>query len=292
MSLLNMMTLTTLTVLVGLLITFSVCLNLQQIRRTTDEFNYRLRNVAPYLGTAALFFLAKRATHKYSLQISYALDWNITDELYAIEGKFVAILQNLVPETTLEFFSAMYMFGFPFLVVAPLILYFLLPSQRHLKELLIAYLLNYLIGSICYTLFIAYVPRNHLASVDGLMYQFYPQTQDLTAAVSANTYVFPSLHTSLAIVVLLFAWRSRREYPRWFPIAAFVVAGVVFSTMYLGIHWVLDVVAGVMLGAGTIYAAEQFVARVESRTTQVSASKESGGSITPDMNKRYPLQKS
>ncbi|AHG01431.1 phosphoesterase PA-phosphatase (plasmid) [Halostagnicola larsenii XH-48] len=201
---------------------------------------------------------------------------DITDGLYAVEGDFVPVLQDVIPDATIEFFTVMYMFGFPYLLVTAPILYFLSTSQRHLKELLVAYLLNYVIGAICYTLFIAYGPRNHLSSVDGLMYEFYPQTQDLTAAVSANTDVFPSLHTSLAVVVLVFAWRSRKEYPRWFPLAAFVVTSVVISTMYLGIHWALDIVAGAVLGVGSVYIAEWIVKRTERESGQAPNPGEDG----------------
>ncbi len=271
-------------VCIGLGATCVLCLDLATLRRTRADLYRRFRDVSPYLGVTALFFLAKRATHGYSLRLSRSFDWDITDEIYAIEGEFVAVLQDVVPAATLEFFSAMYMFGFPFLLVTAPILYFTLPSQRYLKELLVAYVLNYLLGSICYTLFIAYGPRNHLSSVDGLMYQFYPQTQDLTAAVSANTNVFPSLHTSLAIVVLHFAWRSRREFPRWFSIASFVVACVVFSTMYLGIHWVLDVVAGVVLGVGSVFTAERLVARAEGGAGRDLTPGEREGGIESDVS--------
>ena len=271
MALLDMATLTTLAVLTGLSITCLVCLHPRQLRQTAGELKPRLRTVAPYLGAAGLIFFIKRSTHEKSVELSHAIDWDITAELYAVEGEFVAVLQDVTPEVTLEFFSAMYMFGFPYLVVTAPILYFMLPSQRHIKELLIAYLLNYAIGAICYTLFIAYGPRNHLSSVDGLMYDFYPSTQDLTAAVSANTDVFPSLHTSLAVVVLLFAWRSRREYPRWFPIAAFVTSCVVYSTMYLGIHWLLDVVAGVVLAVGSVSVGVRVVTRSEGDAGRLSA---------------------
>jgi len=233
-------TLTVLVVCIGLIGTCATCLDRTAISRTAAELDHRFLETAPYLGAAALFFLAKRATTGQSERISHALDWDITTEIYAVEGEFVAVLQDIVPEATLEFFSAMYMFGFPFLLVTAPILYFLLPSQRHLKELLIAYLLNYFIGTIFYTLFIAYGPRNHLSSVSGLMYDFYPQAQTMTSAVSSNTNVFPSLHTSLAVVVLVFAWRSRNEYPRWVPIASFRPRAS-SSTMYLGIHWLIDV---------------------------------------------------
>ncbi|NUC74128.1 phosphatase PAP2 family protein [Haloterrigena sp. SYSU A558-1] len=282
MALLNMLLLTGLAVLAGLTMTCVLCLDRRQLRRTIGEYDHRLRDVAPYLGAAALFFLTKRLTHDYSVKLSHALDWDITAELYTVEGEFVAHLQAIVPRSTLEFFSVMYMFGFPFLLVTAPILYFALSSQRHLKELLIAYVFNYAIGAICYTLFIAYGPRNHLSTVDGLMYSFYPQTQDMTAAVSANTDVFPSLHTSLAVVVLLFAWRSRREYPRWLPIAAFVAASVVFSTMYLGIHWLSDVVAGIVLGVGSVYAAERIVARAEGDADRVSVPGERDEGIASD----------
>ncbi|MFA9418121.1 phosphatase PAP2 family protein [Natrinema sp. HArc-T2] len=258
-----MVFLTVLVVCIGLVGTCAICLDRTVLGQTATDYDRRLIEISPYVGVTALFFLGKRATHGHSLRLSRALDWDLTAEIYAIEGEFVAVLQDLVPTATLEFFSAMYMFGFPFLLVTALILYFLLPSQRYMKELLIAYLLNYVIGTLFYTLFIVYGPRNHLSSVDGLMYSFYPQTQEVTAAVSANTNVFPSLHTSLAVVVMMFAWRSRREYPRWVPIASFVTICVVFSTMYLGIHWLIDIIAGILLAVGSISGAKQIVTRVE-----------------------------
>ncbi|PGF15922.1 phosphoesterase PA-phosphatase [Natrinema sp. CBA1119] len=274
--------LTVLVVCIGLIGTCATCLDRTAISRTAAELDHRFLETAPYLGAAALFFLAKRATTGHSERISHALDWDITAEIYAVEGEFVAVLQDIVPKATLEFFSAMYMFGFPFLLVTAPILYFLLPSQRHLKELLIAYLLNYLIGTIFYTLFIAYGPRNHLSSVSGLMYDFYPETQTVTSAVSSNTNVFPSLHTSLAVVVLVFAWRSRSEYPRWFPIASFVTACVVFSTMYLGIHWAIDVLAGIVLGVGAVWIADWIVTRAEGRPGPAPIGDESEDGITSE----------
>ncbi|AGB33584.1 phosphoesterase PA-phosphatase-like protein [Natrinema pellirubrum DSM 15624] len=274
--------LTVLVVCIGLVATCAVCLDRTMLGRALADYDRRFVEIVPYLGVTALFFLGKRATHGYSLRISEALDWDLTAEIYAAEGEFVAWLQGITPEATLEFFSAMYMFGFPYLLVTAPILYFLLSSQRYFKELLVSYLLNYLVGSLFYTLFIVYGPRNHLSAVDGLMYSFYPQTQEMTAAVSANTNVFPSLHTSLSVVVVLLAWRSRREYPRWFPIASFVGACVVFSTMYLGIHWLIDVAAGVVLGVGAVVAADRIVARAEGDAGPVPAPDEREDGIASD----------
>jgi membrane-associated phospholipid phosphatase len=70
--------------------------------------------------------------------------------------------------------------------------------------------------------------------------------------VNRNVNVFPSLHTSLSVTVAAMAYRTRDHYPLWAPVAAVLAASVVFSTMYLAIHWATDVVGGVVL-AGLAY---------------------------------------
>ena len=269
MALLEVTAVTGLSVVAGTTVTALLCVGPRQVSRAVTDADDRLREVAPYLGAALALLAAKQLTQGYRLRLSRALDWNITDELYAFEGGFVATLQRLTPEATLEFFTVSYVIGFAFLLVAPAVLYFLSgrAGQRRLKELLVAYMLNYAVGTVCYTLFVSYGPRNHLETVSGLMYRVYPQTQDLTAAVASNTNVFPSLHTSLSVAVLAVAWRSRRTHPRWTPVAAVVAAAVVYSTMYLGIHWLVDVVVGVALGVGSVSAAARIVDRAESRFT-------------------------
>ena len=58
---------------------------------------------------------------------------------------------------------------------------------------------------------------------------------------------FPSGHTTVSLVYLACGWRL---FPRWRVPLATVVAGIVFSTVYLSLHYVVDVVAGVLLAAG------------------------------------------
>ena len=57
---------------------------------------------------------------------------------------------------------------------------------------------------------------------------------------------FPSGHTALSLIFLAFGWRL---FPRWRVPLAVLVAGIVFSTVYLSLHYVVDVVAGVLLAA-------------------------------------------
>ncbi|MBI5368842.1 MAG: phosphatase PAP2 family protein [Planctomycetes bacterium] len=57
---------------------------------------------------------------------------------------------------------------------------------------------------------------------------------------------FPSGHTEIALVVLLYAWRFERRY-FWGLLPA--VGLLLFSTVYLRYHYVVDVLAGALLAA-------------------------------------------
>lgn len=89
--------LTAFVILTGLSITCTLCLTRRRLHSAGDLGN-RLRDVSPYLGAVAFCFLAKRATDGYSLQISHALGWDITDELHAIEGGFIPPSRRPSPE--------------------------------------------------------------------------------------------------------------------------------------------------------------------------------------------------
>jgi membrane-associated phospholipid phosphatase len=57
---------------------------------------------------------------------------------------------------------------------------------------------------------------------------------------------FPSGHTAVSLVVVACGWRV---LPRWRLPLVGLLAGIVFSTVYLSLHYVIDLVAGVALAA-------------------------------------------
>lgn len=61
---------------------------------------------------------------------------------------------------------------------------------------------------------------------------------------SALDNCFPSFHTSLAILIALAAWRAAQ--PRMILWANMSAALVISSTLYLGIHWPLDIISGLL----------------------------------------------
>ena len=70
---------------------------------------------------------------------------------------------------------------------------------------------------------------------------------------------FPSLHTAISVITCFFALRPgfRRLQCVVLPLAACVV----LSTLFLSVHWLLDVFAGIVLGIGCCATAERMDAR-------------------------------
>ncbi|WP_126662901.1 phosphatase PAP2 family protein [Haloterrigena salifodinae] len=250
-------------IIVVLLVGFvPVCIGRRRLRATRHEWRDRMREAAPVAGMVLVVLLANRFTRQRLPDISWAIDWNLTPTFYAIEGEAIIWFQQFASPPVTQYFSFVYIYGYVFILVFPVIAYFALSDTRPLRELLSAYALNYLIGLFLYLLVIAYGPRNIMpTAIETVLYDFRPQYQYLTQEVNHNTNVFPSLHTSLSATIAIFAYRTRDEYPIWFAVAAPLAASIAVSTMYLGIHWAIDVVAGITLAVGTVYAADRLVGR-------------------------------
>jgi membrane-associated phospholipid phosphatase len=212
--------------------------------------------ILPYVLLLLAVFAVNSVLRSVGTPLSWLLNWQITDEIFSLEGTFVAVLQSYATPAATVYFSYTYIYGYIFLLAFPVIAYFVMRNDRPLRMAILAYALNYIIGVTCYVLFIAYGPRNVMPDlVDQLLYLHWPESNLLTTEINSNVNVFPSLHTSLAVTVVMLAYRTRDEYPAWLPISAVVGGSVVISTMYLGIHWLTDVVAGTGLAVFCVVAA-------------------------------------
>ncbi|ELY61235.1 phosphatase PAP2 family protein [Natronolimnohabitans innermongolicus] len=242
--------LTQLVVVVALMVGVSIALFVgrYRLRATRTEWRGRIRAAAPITAVLAIVLLFNSVARQVVPDLSWMIGWNLTWAIYDIEGQFILWLQDQATPWLTAYFSFIYIYGYVFLLVFPVVAYFALSNTRPLRQLLAAYTLNYTLGLVLYTLVIAYGPRNMMPElVEALLYDTYPQYQHLTRQVNRNTNVFPSLHTSLAVTVSVLAFRTRDVYPKWNVVAGFLGLSVAISTMYLGIHWAIDVVAGIAL---------------------------------------------
>ena len=237
---------------------------LAEVLRDREERRRRLREVLPYVGGLGAVLLINKGLLQYSLLASKFVGIKATGRIYELEGEFVAWVQEIFPPEAILYFSAIYVFGYVVLLVFPLVAYFFSERLRNLKVLLTAYAINYAVGVLCYTVFYVNGPRLMRPSmVEQPMYSIFPEVMYLTAMINYSSNVFPSLHTSLSLSAMILALMTRDEFPKWTPIATVLGVSVMIATMHLGIHWLTDVIAGIVLGSTSVYAADLVVERVE-----------------------------
>ncbi|MBV4428140.1 phosphatase PAP2 family protein [Clostridium tyrobutyricum] len=70
------------------------------------------------------------------------------------------------------------------------------------------------------------------------------------AAAGVTLNCFPSMHTSINFAVLLLVLREKNKPFK--IVMSFFCISVIFSTLYLEVHWVLDVLAGILLAFVTV----------------------------------------
>ncbi|MGZ4164870.1 MAG: phosphatase PAP2 family protein, partial [Tumebacillaceae bacterium] len=79
---------------------------------------------------------------------------------------------------------------------------------------------------------------------------------------------FPSLHTGISVVMLVNVWRhSRRLVWLYAPL----VTMIIFSTVYLRLHYAIDVIAGIALALTTTKVCPYLLDKWASRGAGVGA---------------------
>jgi membrane-associated phospholipid phosphatase len=71
---------------------------------------------------------------------------------------------------------------------------------------------------------------------------------------------FPSMHTSVAFAALLLALRERGQVFRWLTVA--YTAAIIYSTVHLEIHWLLDLPPGLLLGWASVRLTDLLLKKV------------------------------
>jgi membrane-associated phospholipid phosphatase len=165
-------------------------------------------------------------------------------------------LERLISPTL----SALLQFAYISYYFIPLALGFALIAGGRLEEFeeaLFGILLCFYLSYVGYLIVPAIGPRftlSHLQTSGLQVPPFVEKTQDLLNGLEKNkTDAFPSGHTAVSLVSLYYAW-SKKEKKLFVGLIP-VVTGLLFSTVYLRYHYVIDVIAGIALSILTVYLA-------------------------------------
>lgn len=261
----------------------------RRLAEASRDARWRFEQCVLPLTVLAVILLVRWSTADVATRLQWrVVGTNISGLLFDLESAVfpenpVTVLQSFATPELTAYFVFIYVYGYAFLLLFPFVAYFALDEMDDLSTLILAFSANYAIGLCFYIVFIAYGPRNFdNVLFEGLLYSAYPQVRLLTDQVNQPTNVFPSLHTSLSMTVLFIAWLTRRKYPIWLLVSSVLAISVVLSTMYLGIHWFSDVVAGTMLALVSVYIGRHYTFEgiLGGARTYVAALRE--GSQRPD----------
>lgn len=167
--------------------------------------------------------------------------------------------QYVTPRTT-EWFAFFYYSHF-FVLTAHAIPFLLFgKNQRRLVHVVMMTLLVFCTGHLLYIAVPGFGPTHHLKDLfvnrleGGL---FWNLVQKAVATNGAQKDIFPSLHTAGPSMFVMFAWVHRKSTPFKYTWAFLGVwtTQIIIATMFLRWHYLVDIVAGLILAATSCYLA-------------------------------------
>jgi len=188
--------------------------------------------------------------HHFTAAVVSRRGEDFTSLIWQIEGDFVKHFQRWTWPPLTWYMAWAYIIVFPMTVPCAMVVFDYLGEARKNVSLLIAYFMNYILVLPFYFLFP--VRECHAFEPGGqpfvrlVLNDAHPAIMKVLRPMSGIDNCFPSFHTSLVVTVALFAWFSGRR--AFGVVMALMALSVILSTLYLGVHWLVDLGAGVVVG--------------------------------------------
>lgn len=98
-----------------------------------------------------------------------------------------------------------------------------------------------------------------LGDPDGVARVFHSQAEKEMTVINC----FPSMHTSIAFAAFLLVLREKDKIFKY--LWGFYCLSVIYSTLYLEVHWLLDVIGGLILGYFSVKLADFVFGKIDKR---------------------------
>jgi membrane-associated phospholipid phosphatase len=192
------------------------------------------------------------------LMASAGLD--MTPWIYAIEGNMVLWVQQTFESDMLTMLlTHYYVAGFMFICYVS-IFYFAYFDDRWMADrvtLSIAWV--YLLAVPFYLFFNVRVTGDTIPEMETLAYSLTPEINDWFRRIDPFSNAMPSLHIGVPFAVWLCITRfdEDRRWNRYRHLVLSYVLLTSFAIVYLGIHWFLDIIGGMLVAVAAVSLAER-----------------------------------
>lgn len=219
----------------------------------------RIRTALPAVIVLSVTTLAAGLQGGFERAVQAWHGWDFTPLVWGIEGNLAERFQDAARTPFLDYLLVtVYTVGAFSLYFVPFFVLVALGRGRNAMRIAGTMAIVWGVGIGFYFLFpvnevwMTALPPYEYTHVTNVLFERMPDARASDAYMLAVNNNFPSLHVALSCGIATALWLGRE---RWLAIPASLVAlGVTVATVYLGIHWVVDVVAGLALAGGAAWA--------------------------------------
>ena len=231
-------------------------------RVTMDGFIDFLRRYWLHLAMVLLIYNAKDFLDEVDRILMANTDGmlNMTPWIYAIEGNMVLWVQETFRSAWLtSFMTHFYVVGFMVICYVS-IFYFAYFDDRYMADrIALAIFWVYILAIPFYLFFNVHVTGNYIPGMETLAYNHTSEINDWFHRIDPLTNGMPSLHIGFPFAVWLCILRFDTD-GRWKVYRRIIFAYVAltaFCILYLGIHWFMDIIGGMVVAAIAVNIADK-----------------------------------
>ncbi len=218
---------------------------------------------APYLILLSTVITIRLVWSWIDNQFSVWYGLDFTPLLYKIEGNFVPDLQINMQNSWLDaYFYYIYVFAFIIIIYIFIFIYMYLDNERILKMIISSQVFMYIFAlpffiffptQAIWTTSSKYPKYGYSDTIYNKLMDIDPTMHETIGDMNCLNDAFPSLHVALPCAVLFVLFLTKQK--KFALITLPLVISIGISTMYLGIHWFVDVVGGVIFAVIGVYIA-------------------------------------
>lgn len=185
---------------------------------------------------------------------------DMTPYVYAIEGDIVLWIQEAFRTPLLDvILTHFYVMGFMTVTFASFVYPIYFDDRYMADRVSLSMFWVYILAIPFYLFFNVRVTGDYIPLMETVAYDLTPEIHNWFTRIDPFTNGMPSLHIGLPFAIWLTMTRWDED-GRWMKFRRFLVAFIAltaFSIIYLGIHWAIDIIGGMLVAIASVAVTER-----------------------------------